>query len=62
MHLNSFERGSIKINLWGFFFFFLESPENIAVHKCDQRHMKVNKQIDTARKAERGGADQQRSY
>lgn len=42
MHLNSFERGSININLWGFFFFF-ESPENIAVHECDQRHMKVEK-------------------
>lgn len=30
-------------------FFFFESPENIAVHKCDRRHMKVDKQIDTAR-------------
>lgn len=49
MHLNSFERGSIKINVWGFFFFFFESPENIAVHKCDRRHIKVDKQIDTAR-------------
>lgn len=28
---------------------FFESPENIAVHKCDRRHMKVDKQIDTAR-------------
>lgn len=61
MHLNSFETGTININLWGFFF-FNESPENIAVHECDQRHMKVDKQIDTARKGEHGGADQQRSY